>query len=258
MIEAQNTVREFIARALQKGRDYGVIPGTGDKPTLLKPGSERVVIGMGCYFGAPTLIEQEVDHDREVQWTKRKKKWHNRHQGDKSFAWEEEHGTSLGLYRYVVSVPIIHRESGETVGVGVGSCSTMESKYVDRPRDSENTVLKMAHKRAMICATLAAFGLSEQFTQDLEDFHAPEAEAVRVAERGATPEQIAEINKLSAALGHGVQKWANERLSGALSEAAAATMLESMRERERLRKAKRQQTGDTLPEDHPDLAEAPA
>jgi hypothetical protein len=42
-------------------------------------------------------------------------------------------------------------------------------KYVDRPRECENTALKMAEKRAHVGAVLNAFGLSEQFTQDVED-----------------------------------------------------------------------------------------
>src|SRR5690606_10620038 len=58
---------------------------------------------------------------------------------------------------------------GVVIGEGVGSCSTMESKYIDRPRDCENTALKMAKKRAYVDATLTTFGLSDQFTQDVED-----------------------------------------------------------------------------------------
>jgi hypothetical protein len=58
---------------------------------------------------------------------------------------------------------------GQVVGDCIGVCSTMESKYVDRPRDCENTALKIAQKRAHVGATLNAFGLSEQFTQDVED-----------------------------------------------------------------------------------------
>jgi len=155
VLHAQEETRTLVERALQKDRDYGVIPGTGSKPTLLKPGAERI----NAAFGAVPkyhVIESEVDHDREVQWSKR----------------NGQTGTSHGLYRYVMACELIHRESGVAIGHGIGSCSTMESKYVDRPRDSENTVLKMAEKRALIAATLNAYGLSDQFTQDIED--APE------------------------------------------------------------------------------------
>src|SRR5690606_11474960 len=75
--------------------------------------------------------------------------------------------TSLGLYRYVYKCRIVR--NGQTIAEGVGTCSTLESKYIDRPRDCENTVCKMAQKRAFVAATLHAFGLSDRFTQDIED-----------------------------------------------------------------------------------------
>src|SRR5690606_31699734 len=167
VLEAQNEVRELVARALQKGRDYGTIQGT-EKPTLLKPGAERINAAYGL-AAEYHIVEREIDHDREVRWTKRKKRWANKFHGDRDFTWEEEAGVSLGLYRYVTECRLIHRASGVMVGQGLGSCSTMESKYVDRPRDMENTVLKMAEKRAYIAATLNTHGLSDQFTQDIED-----------------------------------------------------------------------------------------
>lgn len=169
IIEAQNAARDMVHQALKEGRDFGVIPGTGDKPTMLKPGAERVALGFGCYYGDAEIIEKEIDHDREVHWVKRRKQWNNAHKNDRTFTWIEESGVSRGLYRYVIRVPVIERASGETVGSGVGTCSTMESKYVDRPRDTENTVLKMAYKRAMVAACLTTFGLSDEFTQDVED-----------------------------------------------------------------------------------------
>lgn len=167
MIAAQTEAREYIKSVLTHGVDYGTIPGV-KKPTLLKPGAEKIVLGFGCAFGEPAIIEREIDHDRPVIWYKQKKVWNNAHRGDKSFRWEKESGESVGLYRYVVRVDVIDG-TGAVRGSGVGSCSSMESKYIDRPRDSENTILKMATKRARADAVLTTFGLSEQFTQDVED-----------------------------------------------------------------------------------------
>jgi hypothetical protein len=168
VLKVQEETRAMLAEILQEGRDYGVIPGT-DRPSMLKPGAERVALAFGCMYGEPEIVEHEIDHDRVVEYTKRKKVWKNEYTGDRRFDWEESTGISRGLYRYVLRVPVIHRESGQVVGNGIGSCSTMESKYIDRPRDSENTALKMAHKRALIAAGLITFGLSDQFTQDTED-----------------------------------------------------------------------------------------
>lgn len=164
VMAVQEETRALIESALKVDRDYGVIPGT-KKPTLLKPGAERINAAFAC-VAAYEIVEREVDHDRVNQYTKRSWVWGQR-KGEK--IWTEEAGESKGLYRYVVLCRLIHRESGVEIGQGVGSCSTMESKYIDRPRDVENTVLKMAKKRAYVDATLTTFGLSDQFTQDVED-----------------------------------------------------------------------------------------
>jgi hypothetical protein len=180
IIEAQNETRAMVAQALEKGRDYGVIPGT-DKPTLLKPGGERLCVGFGL-VSEIAIVSQEVDHDRLVQWRKRFKAKYGAQKGQ----WQTQDGESIGFYRYVVRCTLVHRESGAKMGEGVGSCSTMESKYIDRPRDCENTVLKMAKKRAFIDATLTTLGLSDQFTQDVEDMRDNEAEPA--AEPAPVPE----------------------------------------------------------------------
>lgn len=161
MIAAQQEVSQLIVKALKLGVDYGEIPGTRDsKPTLLKPGAERLQRAFGCHTTFD-ILEREVDHDREVPW--RKSQWNY-----SSRKREETSGTSLGLYRYVVRANVIG-PNGQVVGMGVGACSTLESKYVDRPRDLEHTVLRMAQKRAKVAATLDAFGLSGRFTGDLDD-----------------------------------------------------------------------------------------
>lgn len=152
-------ISHTVGTILEDGRDYGVVPGTGSKPSLLKPGAERLAAAFGM---APSykVVESEVDHDREVEWSTRR-----------------ERGVSRGLYRYVVECMLTARATGEVVGSALGVCSTMESKYVRYPRDAENTALKMACKRALVAAVLNTLSLSERFTQDVEDFRsAPEPE----------------------------------------------------------------------------------
>jgi hypothetical protein len=168
LVEAHKEVTDLVTQALQQDVDYGVIPGTGDKPTLLKPGAERLCKAFGL-DPAFVVVEQEIDHDRVVAWTKRKKVWRNEYRGDKRYDWKEESGEARGLYRYVVRCDLTHRSTGAILAGALGSASTMEGKYVDRPRECENTVLKMAQKRALVAATLNAIGLSGRFTQDVED-----------------------------------------------------------------------------------------
>ena len=199
MIEAHKEISELITKALESGKDYGTIPGAGDKPTLLKPGAERLAAAFGT-LPRYSIVAQDIDHDRVVPWAKRKKVWHNKFKGDKSFDWQQENGESLGLYRYVIRCELVRRDEGTIVGDGLGSCSTMESKYVDRPRDCENTVLKMAQKRALVAAVLNAFGLSDRFTQDVEDqpHDAPTAPIPTApADEPPTEKQVELLERLS-------------------------------------------------------------
>lgn len=182
IMQVQNETRALVHEALKEGRDYGTIPGT-DKPTLLKPGAERVALAFGCYYGEPIIVEQEIDHDRKVPWRKKKAIWSNVDGRRVKTGEDVTEGESIGLYRYVLKVPVVNRADGSVVGYGLGEASTMESKYIDRPRDSANTVLKMAHKRGMVSACLVTFGLSDEFTQDVEDL--PREALQRDGESGA-------------------------------------------------------------------------
>lgn len=164
MIEAHNELVTLITETFKEGIDYGTIPGT-DKPTLYKPGAEKLLKAFGA-TARYKKVESEVDHDREVKWQKRKKVWSKTQRGVYNFQIEE--GASLGLYRFIYKCEI-QLPDGRVIGDCDGSGSTMESKYIDRPRDCENTVMKMAQKRALVGAALNAFGLSNRFTQDLED-----------------------------------------------------------------------------------------
>lgn len=160
-------IQSVMRDVMQEGADFGVIPGT-DKPTLYKPGAEKLCVTFRLAAGDP-LIEpvQEVTGD----------------------------------IRYRVRVPIIAPD-GTVLAVGVGECSTGEEKYrwrrpvheyefdaaleTDRrvkwtrkgetwpqvrvhPADVANTVLKMAHKRAYVHGVIMATAAGAIFTQDIED-----------------------------------------------------------------------------------------
>ncbi len=188
LIEAHKEVTELVTQALQAGIDYGKVPGT-DRPTLLKPGAERLCKAFGC-AARFTIVASEADHDRPVSWTKRKKVWRNERPGDKRFDWKEESGASVGLYRHLVRCEVVQRGTDEVIGSGVGSCCTLEAKYCDRPREVEHTILAIAVKRALVAATLNAFALSGRFTQDLEDAPRPVRRPANVDGDGVVRESV--------------------------------------------------------------------
>ena len=91
---------EFTRRIMVKDQDFGEIPGT-DKPTLLKPGAEKL-----CnFFGLEPEFTPIVE---DIDWT------------------GAQHGGEVFCYaRYRCRL----LREGRVVGVGEGSCNSWEAKY---------------------------------------------------------------------------------------------------------------------------------
>lgn len=160
-----NLIQEVMKSVMQDKVHFGTVPGCGDKPTLLKPGAEKI------------MATFRLSADPEVE--------------DLSFN---------DVLRYRVKCKLLS-QSGIFKGAGVGECSSEEEKYkwrkmvseaewnatpethrrikyrYDReekqirtnPYDLANTLLKMAKKRALVDAVLTVTGASDIFTQDIED-----------------------------------------------------------------------------------------
>lgn len=186
-----NLIQHILKEVMKKDEHYGVIPGTGTKPTLLKAGAEKLCLTF--------RLDPQYHIDQKYE----------------------------GQHLSVVSkCTLYHIPTGQRFGSGMGSCSTRESKYAYRqaaikcpacgketvikgkeeygggwvcfkkkggcgakfsdgdkaiesqPRgrvpnediaDQYNTVLKMANKRSLVAAVLNATAASDIFTQDIED-----------------------------------------------------------------------------------------
>jgi hypothetical protein len=191
-IRAQvNLIQHVMREVMKKDEHYGVIPGTGTKPTLLKAGAEKLCLTF------------RLDPQYDIT--------------------EKYEGAHLTI---VSKCTLFHIPTGQRFGSGMGSCSTREGKYAYRqaaikcpecgkeavikgkeqygggwlcfkkkdgcgakwedgaqeiesqPRgkvpnenlaDTYNTVLKMANKRSLVAAVLNATAASDIFTQDIED-----------------------------------------------------------------------------------------
>ena len=178
-----NLIQEVMKSVMQKGQHYGIVPGCGDKPTLLKPGAEKL------------MMTFRLAADPQVQ----------------------EIPTEDGMTFRVVC-RITSQSSGVYLGSGLGEASTKEEKYnwrkavcdgefddtpEDRrrlkwvkgyqgnkdyqvkqvrtnPADIANTILKMAKKRALVDAILTVTAASDIFTQDIEE----------MAENGVAPVSV--------------------------------------------------------------------
>ena len=133
-----NKIGQFqgmVRNSLRENQDYGRIPGT-PKPTLLKPGAEKILmlLGMRSTFG---IVDSTRDFDK-------------------------------GFFQYQVKCSLY---SGDTlITEGLGAANNREKKWAKMdPYTADNTILKMARKRALVDAALTVGSLSDLFTQDLDD-----------------------------------------------------------------------------------------
>lgn len=155
-----------VKNTLKEGHDYGVVPGTGSKPTLFKPGAEKILMLLSL-SSEYELIEKVLDYEK-------------------------------GFFAFTVKC-MIYRD-GRKITEGMGHANTRERRYTSGKQQDAytlaNTVLKMAKKRAQVDAVLTVASLSEIFTQDLEDLELEE-EALPVVNSKATEAQIKAIVSIS-------------------------------------------------------------
>jgi hypothetical protein len=155
-------VKEVVSKVLKEGKDgdsdYGVVPGT-KKKALFKAGAEklRMVFGLGVRFN---LRASEFDRYE-------------------NFA------------RYTYDCEVFHLKSGTVIANCEGTANSQEKKYKERAvyiqgvysgkenipvSDIQNTLMKMAQKRAFVGAVIIATGASDYFTQDEDEIQEQEAQ----------------------------------------------------------------------------------
>lgn len=180
LVAQAKKIQQVLKEVMKEGYHYGLIPGCGDKPALLKPGAEKLCL---LFRLAPTYTVEVQD-------------------------------LGNGHREYQVTCRLHHIPSGDFIGSGLGTCSTMESKYLfrtqntrkpvpgdywkyrdpellggpqysprkiegkwmilekikhDNPADYYNTCLKMGEKRSLIGAIRVATGASDIFIHESDD-----------------------------------------------------------------------------------------
>lgn len=130
--------QKVIQNTLVEGHDYGQAFYGSSKPSLLKPGAEKILMLLGL-SSEYEIIEKIQDYEE-------------------------------GFFSYTIRCILI--KNGIVVTEGLGHCNSKEKKYESDKQDKYmlgNTCLKMAKKRAQVDAALTVGSLSNIFTQDLED-----------------------------------------------------------------------------------------
>lgn len=129
-------IQSVMKSVMQKDVHYGVIPGCGNKPTLFKPGAEKLLLTFR--LRADYSVESKVETDTFIMYT--------------------------------IKCALYHINTGLAWGSGIGACNSKERKYKSNdPWDIQNTILKMGEKRSLTAAILNATAASDIFTQDIED-----------------------------------------------------------------------------------------
>ena len=251
-------IQTLMKDLMQEGEHYGVIPGCGSKPSLLKAGAEKLSL---MFRMRPEFDIKIVDFPN-------------------------------GQREYQVKCTLFNIQNNYAIGEGVGSCSTLESKYrfrnasrkcpecgkesiikgkpeygggwvcfkakggcgskwtdtdpiivdqecgrIDNPdiADMYNTCLKMGKKRAHVDAILTATAASDIFTQDIEDFAheaptppvkqtTPAGEEKPASEENPTEPQAQVILDIQAPVQQELPKWQDAKPKISEKPAAWAKM----------------------------------
>lgn len=134
-VQKIKSFQSMIKSEFTQNHDYGIIPGT-KKPTLLKPGAEKILMLLGL-----TSEFEIIDSTRDFE---------------------------KGFFQYQVKCTL--KNAGMIITEKFRSANTKETKYIKSDAFTlDNVVLKMAKKRALVDGALLVGSLSDIFTQDIED-----------------------------------------------------------------------------------------
>ena len=159
-----------------------------NQPILLKAGAEKLAFGFGLC--QRYTIESKI----------------------------EQHDENSMFFYYLVRCDLVKpNEWGETVlSNSYGSANTAEKRNgFNSAADAANSTLKMAQKRALVGAALAISGLSDMFTQDIENETFMRSADDIVKEMPESPFTTKQIRRLYAiASEHGMnQQQAKQKLA---------------------------------------------
>lgn len=185
-----NLIQQVMKDAMKKNVHYGIIPGTNNL-TLYKSGAEKLMLTFRL------TAEYEIISETEMR----------------------------DIYSYKVKCRLRHIATGKFVGDGIGACNSHERKYKTRavpakkateqekneairfekrtrqyeeyqvcivpqePEDLQNTLLKMACKRALVAAILNATAASDIFTQNVENIPQTMQSGTTVAKQDLAPKK---------------------------------------------------------------------
>jgi hypothetical protein len=204
-------LRECMRAVLVTGTDYGTIPGMGDKPSLFKPGAEKLLQWFGFGFTNDEVKTERDDPEhpsgiadkaRRIGVTYRCTVYKELTDGRKVTIATCEAYAGYDEDKFYISLDEARRKAeGKERHWAANDKRQPNSKkweYVTEYRAPWNSVIKMCEKRSLVGAAIDATAAAGLFTQDLEDMRgsaAPDAGAlaeVATAAVMALPDDVRE------------------------------------------------------------------
>lgn len=217
VIQRLSGIHELMRRAMQPDIDYGKIPGTGSKPTLLKPGAEKLCL---MFRLAPKYATQKTFDGQHltVESTCQIVALDGTFLGEASAMASTKE--SKWAYRKAERIcptcqkPAIIKGKAEYGGGWIcwskkGGCNAkfadgaaaIEGQQTGRVAnedmaDSYNTVLRIAEKRAYLAAVRLVTGCSSIFDEEFgQAEHVDEPESHQEPAKAAPKQEAAEFPK---------------------------------------------------------------
>lgn len=208
-------VRQVMKQEMREGQDYGKIPGTGDKPSLLQPGAQKLLMTFNLREQIKKETLREIPHPkipghREYEFTitvfpsgtPPENGWDgvgtcSTFESKYRYRKAERRCPKCGKATIINEKPeyVRGREPGFLCYKKKGGCGEMfhkehpdivkqnaEDVENEDPADCWNTVRKMAFKRALVAAAINATNTSELWTQDVEDMAENRGSGIRKPE----------------------------------------------------------------------------
>lgn len=199
-------IQDVMGKVMHEGEHYGIIPGC-KKPSLYKPGAEK--LAMTFRLSEDYQVIREIQQAQIISYTVRCILTHiptgqvissgigSCNSREEKYRWEykltptdEPVPKTYWEAKKAGNNPEMKRILGEgkrpmkVEETGQWVIATAEKVENENAWDYDNTIIKMACKRALIAAILNGTAASDIFAQDLEDDNGRKAEGEAAQENG--------------------------------------------------------------------------
>ena len=221
VVERMGFIQALMKRAMVQGIDYGQIPGTGSKPTLLKPGAEKICVMFRLcpkyttqkHWDGPHLTVETVCSICDLDGNELGQASSMCSTREAKYAWRKGERLCPKCGKPAIIKGKAEYGGGWVCFTKKGGCNakfadadkSITGQSVERVEntdlaDSYNTVLRIAEKRAYIAAVrlvTASSALFDEEVPDAEHVHEPEPEPAKPEPPKPAEKQMTAADKIA-------------------------------------------------------------